>query len=227
MDSKLFDLITVFNPLDDPFPILYNKEIVRTIPPHSQLQMVRMWGEAGARDLCDLVMRKNKISILNKEKRAEFMAKIILSVEGSLLSTQPSQNELANQLLETHEKNLNPASNPNNWAFDPVTGKPLKGTESMIEPPKSVAPVYSPAVVEVMNGVSSARESNKPPIDMSPEEIVIPPEKKIEDITKETILSWIVNNLPINYNDPETKARIDMMSKEELAKEFRYFELAA
>lgn len=226
MDNNLFRIVQFHNPDDEALTIIYNKEPVRTIQPGETVAIVKMWSDNGAKHLADRIMRKNGQNLLNKEDRAKVVATIILSEEGSLLGTQPSQNQLADQLIN---KATNPTANPNQWKFDPLTGKPLPAEPQPELPQPVPTPTHTnPEIAGVMAGVTTQQGTGSLPAqDLTREEAPPAPRDKSND-TKEQVLSWIVNNLPVNYNsDPETKSRLDAMDVDELKREFKYESLAA
>lgn len=229
MDNKLFDLVTFHNPLDVPFQIVYNKEIVRTIPAGGTMQIVSMWAMAGEIDLVNILMRRDKVSLLNKEARAQYRQKVILGVEGSLLGEQPSQNELANQLLQKAAEKNSPASNTQAWKFDPLTGKPIESQQStpqepMPEMPKPKITYANPEVNAVMTGLSAQGTGALPAQDMTTDEAPVVLDKT--NVSKEQVVAWIRATLPVNIDLPEVKTQIDAMTVEQLRKEYNYDALA-
>lgn len=230
MDNRLFDLITFHNPLEIPFKITYNNEIVRTIPANTTVQMVRMWADAGKKDLVDILMRRDKVNLLNKEKRAEYEKQVILGEEGSLLGVAPTTNQLADQLLKQAENAKNPVNNQQLWKFDPLTGKPLQAEQVMPQPdptPETISskPVFTnPEVANVMSNISTGTGS-LPAQDLTKEEEVVNIQPK-EPETKEQLEQWIRANLPVNMDDATTKEKYNAMTLEEAIKEFKYRELA-
>lgn len=207
------------NPDDEPFQIRYDGQIVRTVPPNETIPLVLMWAQAGCKHLADKLLKKRKLSLLNKNERSKIEAGIILSVEGSLLGATPSQNELANQLLD---KAQNPTPDKKVWKFDPLTGKPLEREEEVIPAPK--ATYTNPGVANVMSGLTP-KPNNAPAIDLStPDEPPVEVDKS--KATREQVLAWARKTLPINFNDPETVDKLESMDLAELKRQLNYEQLA-
>lgn len=224
MDNTLYNLVTFHNPLEIPFTIVYNNETVRTIPAGGTMQIVKMWADAGKIDLVNILMRRDKVSLLNRQERSKYEMKVILGEEGSLLSQTPTQNELANQLLE---KASNPASNPTSWKFDPLTGRPLQAEQAMPHPEPTPEPpkitYTNPEIASVMGNVSSGSGS-LPAQDMTTDEPAVIEDKS--NATKEQVVAWMRATLPLDFDNPKVLEEIDSMSVEQLRKAHNYDNLA-
>ena len=152
--NDAFDVLTIYNPSSQPFPVYYNSELHAIIQPGKAIQLVKLIAgdiENGAiKHLIDRMCRLNGKPRNDPNTRNAWYQKVVINHKSNVLPkvlTLEDQAKLANAELSHHPVDVPPASltakptiDPNstsvnsNWKFDPITGAPLTKKTPVITP---------------------------------------------------------------------------------------------
>lgn len=176
-----FDVITVYNPSPDPFPVYYNSALQAVIQPGKAIQLVKLVAgdenRGAVKHLIDRMCRLNNKPKNEPAVRSAWIEKIVLreSVNHApVLTTLEAQalavnQDLAKQPLDVPAPSIpepvaptpslaqeptlpTPPAPSNNWKFDPMTGKPL-----------ATKPVITPESVDVSHVEIQSAQATLPP----------------------------------------------------------------
>lgn len=156
-----FDVLTIYNPSDEPFDVFYNSELHATIQPRKALQLVKLIagdGNHGAiKHLIDRMCRLQGKQRNEPSVRAAWFEKIVLNQKTSSLPKIPdvidlarqANRELAQQQVDLPTPSIDPQPSlsvpaddssenakyiASGFKFHPVTGVPLTAATPVITP---------------------------------------------------------------------------------------------
>lgn len=150
MQNDAFDILTLFNPDKEPFDIVYNKEIHKTIQPGKAVRVIKMIGSLGLKHLVDRMCQLQGVPINNQAARDAWTKVILVDLESqqapvpqTLLDQAKAMTEKLNQTSDL-ERFLATKALPN--AADlPVAAPPTAPAYPVAPPvPAPAAPVVTP-----------------------------------------------------------------------------------
>lgn len=246
--NDAFNILTVFNPSSLPFEIWYNGELHKTIEPNKAAQVVKMVaGDANhgsIKHLIDRMCRLNKVSKNDEVVRMEWYDVI---VRNQVVNAIPAAPTVEQTVLNINKSLDNPEPKNPDWKFDPLTGAPIIDKTPVITPDQvdtsnieiqpetagtgmagGITPPPPPhpdgetnsILTSMRNGGEARVMSEQVMIEEAPKV----PEKRTEKPTREQLMTFAGTIMAIN--DPQTKAKLDAMTDEQLAAELRYEEVA-
>jgi hypothetical protein len=207
MDSEIsFEIYTLRNPSKDPFDIVYNNKIFRTIPPNKAMRLPKKpFGELAEKHLIDRMVQQEGLQINDQQARAKWRAIIVMDEDKDLSDVPLDPEEILKRKLDllnsTNESeavqtcescgvktfNLN-EHNMLNHAGNLAPVEPvapvLPPVEQVVAPVAPVAPAYVAPVTpqapaqEVITPESVAAQSVEVIDTNSPE--VLPPQQHHE-----------------------------------------------
>jgi len=104
-----FDVLTVYNPSNEPFPVYYNSELHAVIQPHKAIQLVKLIAgddqHGNIKHLIDRMCRLNKKQKNDPVVRSAWLSKILVSQHVNHLPKIPDLIDLAKQANQSLAKN--------------------------------------------------------------------------------------------------------------------------
>ena len=83
MRNDAFDILTLYNPDTEPFPIIYGKEMHKVIQPKKAVRVIKMIGELALKHLVDRMCQKQGKAINDQGARDAWTKVILIDVESN------------------------------------------------------------------------------------------------------------------------------------------------
>lgn len=227
MQNNDYDILTLFNPSDEPFPIIYNGQVHKIIQPNQSVRVIKMIGGLALKHLVDHMLNKENIATNIQAERDRWTSKILQDVETNSAPLELSLDEKLKRTTETLNTtsdldrfvtNQNPIQDKRPL-FDPYTGERLPDETNVVDKTMSNNHVSSDPIVQGITSTGESRTLPEQKMDDAPAETQPQPKS---DPTREDLINFAKNTLMMNVEDPKTKAELESQDVEQLKKTLNY-----
>ena len=196
--DKTLDIITIFNPDQDPIEVRYNNTPYGVIQPGKSMNLPRFLAEHATKHLIDQMLNRANVPTNNESKRKEAEAKIWLHEQSAIGETPKSQEELLAEKVA--QLNAQPAPVP---APEPTPAPPPAPTPAVPQPEPQPEPE---PVVEVTPEPTPAPVVEEAP---APTVAEIVEQPQSTEPTREQLYNYARGTLGMDLTDKNTQEALD------------------
>lgn len=233
--QDLFDIVTVYNPSKKDFQVFYNSSLHKTIPAGKAINLVKLVAgdsnHGAIKHLIDYLCREQGVNKNDPTARAKWHEIVVRSSQANAIPVIPTLEDQALRISQTLPE-VEPEVIPTPVA--PITPDQVDTSNiEIVEQASSGDVAIDPSVVphpdsetnSILEGMRSNAQARQMPEQVITEEAPQVPEAPVkEKATREELMAYAANIMDLN--DPTTKATVDKMDDDTLAKELKYYDVA-